>query len=495
MSEIVLTTGGHVRGSRASEAVVAFLGIPYASAPFGPHRFREPGPPRPWRGVRRADEFGPIPPQPTEPDLPPWSPEDGECVLTVNVWAPPCRAPARPVLVWVHGGAYRTGFSADPLYDGTRLAEQGLVVVSLNYRVGFEGFGHVPGAPDNRGLLDQVAALRWVARNIGAFGGDPTNVTLAGESSGGGSVACLLAMPAARGLFQRAIAHSVPYDFVTRATAAAVGERVAEAAGAAPEALAEVPPGELVAAAERVTAEEQAGPPDTLRHYTTTVFAPVVDGEVLPAAPLTALEAGAGGAAELLLCHTLHEFRLFPGVGAAPQVTEDDALPDVARAFGLPPERVAGYRALAPGASAYDLYTMIATDGRYAEYTARLAEAHTRAGGRAHLARFAWESPALDGALGACHSLDVPFAFRNLDGGPYAEFLLGEPGPAEHALAGRIAGAWADFAATGDPGWPALSAGDTPVRTWNRRDGLEHDDPQSGTRALWRDVDFHAPTG
>ncbi|RCV47451.1 carboxylesterase/lipase family protein, partial [Marinitenerispora sediminis] len=475
------------------EDVVAFLGIPYAAAPFGARRFREPQAHRPWRGVRRADAFGPVPPQ---PDLPEERPEDGGCVLTVNVWAPPGRGRARPVLVWVHGGAYRSGFSADPLYDGTRLARHGLVVVSLNYRVGFEGFGHIPGAPANRGLLDQVAALRWVAANIGAFGGDPGNVTLAGESSGGGSAVCLVAMPAARGLFRRAIAHSVPYDFFTPEAAAAIGERVADAAGSAPtpEALAELPPGDLVDASERVTAEFQSGDPASLRSYTTTVFAPVVDGDVLPAAPLAALEGGAGAATDLLLCHTLQEFRLFPGVGAAPQVTEHDELPDVARAFGLPPRRVAGYRALAPEATAYDLYTMIATDGRYAEYGTRLAEAQTGAGGRAHLSRFAWPSPALDGVLGACHSLDVPFAFRNLDAGQYARFLVGEPGPAEHALAERMARAWADFAATGDPGWPALSSGDTPVRVWNREDDLVHDDPASGTRALWRDVDFHAPT-
>ncbi|MEU7407191.1 carboxylesterase family protein, partial [Streptomyces sp. NPDC044948] len=184
--DVFETTYGSVRGFRAAADVVAALGIPYAAPPFGANRFREPLAPRPWTGVRDGGRFGPIAPQSARlPGAPVWSPGD-EDILTVNVWT---RAPRGdgplPVLVWIHGGAYTFGSSAQPDFDGTVLARAGLVVVTLNHRIGFEGFGHVPadGAiahPDNRGLLDQVAALRWVRENIAAFGGDPDNVTLAG---------------------------------------------------------------------------------------------------------------------------------------------------------------------------------------------------------------------------------------------------------------------------------------------------------------------------
>ncbi|CAM5237292.1 hypothetical protein SHIRM173S_01713 [Streptomyces hirsutus] len=227
------TTSGPVRGRRPVDGVVAVLGVPYAAAPFGPRRFREPQPVHGWSGPRDCTVFGPVAPQSAElPGSPRWREED-EDVLTVNVWVrrQPDGGPL-PVLFWIHGGAYTFGSSAQPDFDGTALARAGVVVVSCNYRVGFEGFGHVPGFPDNRGLLDQVAALRWVRENIAAFGGDPGNVTVAGHSAGAGSVACLMAVEQARGLFRRAVAHSVPHGFLTVEAAATTSSRIAAEAGA-----------------------------------------------------------------------------------------------------------------------------------------------------------------------------------------------------------------------------------------------------------------------
>lgn len=229
------TTSGPVRGRRPVDGVVAVLGVPYAAAPFGPRRFREPQPVHGWSGPRDCTVFGPVAPQSAElPGSPRWR-EGDEDVLTVNVWVrrQPDGGPL-PVLFWIHGGAYTFGSSAQPDFDGTALARAGVVVVSCNYRVGFEGFGHVPGFPDNRGLLDQVAALRWVRENIAAFGGDPGHVTVAGHSAGAGSVACLMAMEQAHGLFRRAVAHSVPHGFFTVEVAAAISSRIAAEAGVAP---------------------------------------------------------------------------------------------------------------------------------------------------------------------------------------------------------------------------------------------------------------------
>lgn len=184
------TAAGPVRGRAPADEVVAVLGVPYAEPPFGGNRFRAPRPRTPWSGVRNCTEFGPIPPQSAElPGAPSWSPGD-EDVLSLNVWTPADATGPLPVLVWIHGGAYTFGSSAQPDFDGTALARTGLVVVTLNYRLGFEGFGHVPAdgaadvCPANRGLLDQIAALEWVRDNIAAFGGAPDDVTVAGQSAG-----------------------------------------------------------------------------------------------------------------------------------------------------------------------------------------------------------------------------------------------------------------------------------------------------------------------
>lgn len=199
------TASGRVRRNESTDGVTVVLGIPYAAPPFGAHRFQEPQPAPAWDGVRDCTAFGPIAPQSAElPGAPAWHPGD-EDVLTINVWVPEqTDGGALPVFFWIHGGAYAFGSSAQPDFDGAALARAGPVVVSCNYRVGFEGFGHVPGFSDNRGLLDQAAALRWVRENIAAFGGDPGNVTVAGHSAGGASVACLMVMEQARGLFRRA---------------------------------------------------------------------------------------------------------------------------------------------------------------------------------------------------------------------------------------------------------------------------------------------------
>ncbi|MEV4254552.1 carboxylesterase family protein, partial [Spirillospora sp. NPDC049652] len=224
------TTEGLVEGYRRGTCAV-FRGIPYARPPVGALRFQTPVPPPPWDGTRRAVDFGPSAPQagPTAE-----RPDPDTDWLTLNVSTPDPGTSGLPVLVWIHGGAYIAGTSGDPMYDPAALTGAGLVVVSINYRTGAEGFALLEGAPANRGILDQVAALAWVRRNIAAFGGDPDQVTVAGQSAGAGSIAVLLAMEHARPLFRRAIAHSVPGTICTRELAEDVATVLAARVGAEP---------------------------------------------------------------------------------------------------------------------------------------------------------------------------------------------------------------------------------------------------------------------
>ncbi|MFC5890100.1 carboxylesterase family protein [Kitasatospora sp. CM 4170] len=483
------TTSGRVRGRQCADGVIAVLGVPYAAAPFGAGRFRAPQPAPAWDGVRDCTAFGPIAPQSAQlPGAPVWRPGD-EDVLTVNVWAPEgAQGGALPVFFWIHGGAYTFGSSAQPDFDGTALARAGLVVVSCNFRVGFEGFGHVAGFTDNRGLLDQTAALRWVRENVAAFGGDPGNVTVAGHSSGGGSVACLMAMAQARGLFRRAIAHSVPGIHYTVELAAAVTERIAAAAGVPPTAqgLLSTPPAALVAAADKVAAQCGTDPVALVHAFAPVIFQPVIDGEVLPAEPLRALASGTARDVDLLVCHTVEEAWFLHAVGAVREVTTEAELADFAEALNLPAHLLDGYRTAMPDAPVLDRYLAVLGDAQFGEYTTRLAEQHAKAGGRAHLARFTRKR----GAARPWHTADVPFAFGNLDA-VGADFLIGAtPDGDDRALSDRMLRSWADYATTADPGWPALTTDLTPVKSWAVPTDHLADDDRARLRTLWRDVRF-----
>ncbi|MEV1115665.1 carboxylesterase family protein [Actinosynnema sp. NPDC049800] len=398
-----MTRRGRFRGRAVDAGVDAFLGIRYAEPPFGARRFAAPVP---TDFAGDCLEFGPIAPQSARlPGAPVWRPGD-EDVLTLNVWTPSTSDGPWPVLFYVHGGAYTFGSSAQPDYDGAELARAGLVVVTCNYRLGFEGFGHVEGQPANRGLLDQRAALRWVRENIAVFGGDRDNITVGGQSAGAASALFLAAWEPVR----RVIAHSVPNRVYTPGFARRVAEWVDTGT-----------PESTVASADALAAAQRTGP---LSHD------PVLFGSVADALP--ALPA----ATDALLCHTDVEYALFEAVGTFRPPADLRAF---GRAWGIPDHVVAAYEHFE------DAHVRLAGDFVFAEPTTRLAEAH----GRAFLARFT-RPP-------AWHTADVPFSFGNLDG---ADFLIGgRAGDAERALSRRMLRAWVDFCATGDPGW-------TGVRHW-----------------------------
>ncbi|MFI9724414.1 carboxylesterase/lipase family protein [Streptomyces sp. NPDC052396] len=490
------TKDGLVRGRRPAPDIVAFLGIPYAAAPFGVNRFREPRPVQAWADVRDCQDFGPVAPQSARlPGAPSWSPGD-EDILTLNVWAPGSGSGPLPVLVWIHGGAYTFGSSAQPDFDGTALAAAGLVVVTFNYRLGFEGFGHIPpGAeppyPENRGLLDQIAALRWVRENIAAFGGDPANVTVAGQSSGATSAACLMTMDRARGLFRRVIAHSVVGPCYSMELAAETTRRVAAAAGipATSAHLMSATPQALVAATDRVVNGYRQNPDSGPRHYNPVIYGPVLDGDVLPNDPLSATASGASAAVDLLVCHTAQEYWLMDAVGSSPKVTAVEQLAGFARDFHLPDDLVPGYRRLMPLAPVPDIYLAISGDLLFSEYTSRLAERHAQAGGRAFTSRFARHRNGPNGVVRAWHCADIPFAFGNLTL-KSVEFLIGgPPGTADHELSQRMMRAWTGFARTGDPGWSPINGPTADPHVWDTADSPAGA-PDTATRALWRHMDF-----
>jgi para-nitrobenzyl esterase len=388
-SRVVPTTGGLVRGAVVADLVAAYRGIPYAAAPRGPGRFAAPGPAPQWAGVRDALEFGPMPVQPPGrlPGFAPWEPDGEGNPLTVNVWAPAAAAAPRPVLFWIYGGAYTVG--AADFYLPYELVRAGLVVVTFNYRVGFAGFGHLPGAPDNRGLHDQLAALRWTQANIAGFGGDPSRITVAGQSAGAGSAVALMVLPASAGLFQRVIAHSVPSEFFSVGLAAAIGRQVADSAGAGYDVagFTGLSDAAILAAQAAVLERFHKDPASGARHYLPTIYNPVVGpapggsaptppGELLTAGPLQAATVAQDVA--LLATHTVDEFRTFTVGEGGPIDRTEDEVAALGRAFGLSAARFAQYRAAAAGLPQAEVYAMLGTDFLFGEYTTRLAEARGR---------------------------------------------------------------------------------------------------------------------
>lgn len=456
----VRTGAGVVRGT-AEGGLAVFRGIPYARPPVGQFRFAAPAPPLPWDGVRDALAFGPPPPQSRLlPTLaPPAAPgADPYEWLTVNVWTPsPGHGSALPVLVWIYGGAYRLGVSSQPTYDGARLAELGVVVVTFNHRVGVEGFAQLSGRPANRALLDDVAALHWVRENIAAFGGDPDQVTVSGESAGAGAVASLLVMPSAAGLFRRAIAQSVPGAFLTAELASDITAAIAAQEGipATTDAFTAADPGELAAASDRVWPREH--PEWGQLAHGDVPFAPVVDGEVLPAAPWLALATGTGHAIDLITGHNRDEYRLFlEFAGRRGTITEDMAaealrglVPSIPGADG---EKA--YRTAYPDAGPEELYELVMSDWVFRMPTLHLAQAHAAGGGRTFLYELTFPA----GPLGACHGLDVPLVFGT--NAELGQFLLGErPATDAVALGDLMRAEWVAFVRTGEPGWPPYAPG------------------------------------
>jgi para-nitrobenzyl esterase len=476
MESEVRTSSGAVRG-RWEDGVAVYRGIPFAAPPVGSRRFAAPRPAVPWAGGRDATRFGPPPPQPARAT-------EGDDWLNLAVWTPDPGRANLPVVVWISGGGNLNCDSANPHLTGAAVAAAGAVLVSAHYRTGFEGFAHIDGAPDNRALLDQLAALAWVQDNIDRFGGDPGNVTVLGQSAGAGSIAALLTMPAAAGTFRRAILQSIPGTYFTVDLAADVAVEICRELGrtAGLADLAEVAPDDLVAASRRVTGRllqrfDRWGPVA----YSSTPFALVVDGEVLSSAPWAALAGGAARDVELLIGHTRDEYSLL----AADLPDTDDAEVEVLIDGLSPTPGAAPYRAAYPSATPTELRETALSDWLYRMPALHLAEAADHGGARVWLYELCWGF----GPQGASHGLDTLLVFGTAD----VDGEVTAAGPAAVAAAKRLSrlirAEHLAFAATGDPGWSRFRPAQPRTRVYHPEPVLVAY-PEERSRRLWRQQRF-----
>ena len=476
------------------DGVCAFLGVPYAAPPVGPLRWHMPQPPAAWSGVRRAIEYGARAPQihtPLEATLGIGDGPKSENCLTLNIWTPAAAGAGRPVLVWIHGGAFNTGGGHIAAYRGDVLARRGdVVVVTVNYRLGAFGFLDLRDATDgalpatgSEGLADQIAALAWLGDNVAAFGGDPGNITLFGESAGAMSVGALLASPAARGLFHKAILQSGGAHMgQPRPSSAAIARFLIEASGLTPVALRDAPMDAILKAQGEVLDNRSLGG---------VPFMPTIDGALLPARPIAAVRDGCAAGVPLLLGTNRDEWNIFTIARNDLRSMDEAALRGrVAAVTGDEASADAVLSAHRQG-TCFGRWNALMTDGSFMVPAARLAEAQG-AFAPTFLYRFDWPSPFMGGALGACHTLEIAFVFGTA-GRLGAPQFLGD-GPAAAALCEAMMDAWIAFARTGDPStagvaWPRYDAASRRVMIFG--DGPPHlvSAPNEQRRAAWDAVD------
>lgn len=490
---LVETTHGKVQGL-GQGAITVWRGIPFAHPPIAHRRFLPPQPLQPWSGVLEATQFGPAALQTARLGTASGvagRPTSEDC-LSLNIWSPGADQQKRPVMVYIHGGGFVFGSGSEPLYDGTSFATQhDVVVVTCNYRLGLLGLlylGDLAGetyAQGNAALLDQIAALQWVHDNIAAFGGDPDQVTIMGESAGAMSIGSLLAMPAARGLFQRAILESGASSsmLLTREQAAGVAHAVLKKLDLHATqvlALAEVPAETLLAVQDEVDRDWSG----------LEAFAPVIDEVTLPKHPLQLIAEGESLPVPLLIGSNRDEWRLFTVLlGGDMEAVKAGLTQTFGAATGHVHEIYTNGRAdRSPDLAWVDMQG----DRVFRIPAIRQAEAQVRRGAAVWMYRFDWVSPALGEQVGACHGLEMPFVWNTLDTS-VARFLLGDASAALQALSSRIHAAWATFIRTGTPttaafaDWPSY---DLTHRTTMLLNAVSQtvDDPQADVLPLWETV-------
>ncbi len=510
MDGVESVSGGRIRGVWR-DGLWSFSGVPYARSPEGDLRWRPPVPVEPWAEIRDASSFGPISVQPaavagvTSPSDPDASEPQSEDCLSLNIWTPelpdmPLAAGhGRPVMVWIHGGGFTTGSGSVFLYRCGDLVRNGdAVVVTINYRLGALGFlGHRALSDDaghvgNWGLHDQIAALRWVQENIGQFGGDAGNVTIFGESAGGFSVAALLGIPSARGLFRRAIVQSGGAHVHSMPEAERAAGRLADALGVPTldrDAMVRIPAVDLVAATNEIAKHR----PDP--GVVPLPFLPTLDEVFIPEHPLRAIQSGSAAEVDLIIGTNRDELTLFelgnPALGSLDESGVErwvgNAAPDVPIAELLSSYREAR-QSRQEGVGARDMWVSIGTDNVFRWPSLQLAAAQHANGAATYVYLFEWESPAFGGVLGSCHALELPFVFGAVRV-PAVQLFTGT-GPEVETLSSQMQSAWLSFARSGDPGhsgsqpWSQWDPATRSTMVFGRHSGVV-EAPRDAELAVW----------
>lgn len=485
----ISTNQGEIKGV-VRGGVSSFYGIPYAHNPFTKDlRFKAPQPFKKWEGILDTTTITSPVPQPgrDKPVELVGSPGD----LTLNIWAPADALKANkklPVMVWLPGGAFIREDAGEQAYDGTSFAKNGTILVTVNYRVGVDGFMHLKGAPDNRGILDQILALQWVKDNIHYFGGNPDNVTLFGQSAGAESVAILLGTDKAKGLFQQAIMQSPPMQFITVDQADRVTKSFAEKLGvpATTGGISQVSFEELVSAVidmgNAITNRDQWG----MMSWGGTAFLPVADGVIIKQSPMKDLAKNTDPSIPVIVGSTDQEARLYlvPG-GIIDNITETE-ITQFLSDLSLDGEPLQVYASDLDEKSIGDSFADIQSDYTFRMTALHIAEHLVRNGNKVWHYNFSWRSPAFGGKLGAAHFVDVPFTFNTIDS-DQAKSFTGEHPPQE--LAQSMHKNWVGFAHSGAPFWKEYDLTD---RLTMRFDVKSHvvNDPEQNVRILWENYVF-----
>ena len=504
MSATASTRYGKVEGEGQSGLSV-FKGIPFAAPPSGARRWLAPEKPASWSGTRDARRFGAVAPQNNMmlSALAAMVIEDAqsEDCLYLNVWTPAADGKKRPVMVWIHGGAFEIGSGSQGIYDGSTLARRGdVVVVSVNYRLGPLGFlrladltnGKIP-ATGNEGILDQIAGLEWVRDNIAEFGGDPGNVTIFGESAGGMSVGTLLAAPPARGLFHKAIPQSgACHTGAARERANRNAERIMAKLGASTaDAMRALTPAQLLTGImlpDGKTPDPEFG----------MAYQPVIDGTMMPRAAFEMVNDGASSEVAIMAGSTLDEWKLFAPMDRGAQKLDRAGLaaryrrrmaPEVADGLISSYEKARASRGASTAAP--ELFSALETDRVFRVPAVRLSELHAKRGGRMYNYLFTLPSPAAGGILGSCHALELGFVFgtNHLPGMPQ----FAGTGPVVERLSTEMQDAWLAFARSGDPScerlgnWPQYEASRRATMILGEQSKVE-DAPYEGERRAWESI-------
>ena len=511
---VVETTAGKVSGY-VRNGIFTYKGIPYAASVAGKARFQPPSQPTPWAGVRSSKQYGPTCPQVArtgwandeEAWLFSWDDgQPGEDCLRANVWTPGVNDnKKRPVMVWLHGGGFQAGSGQElPSYDGENLARRGdVVIVSVNHRLGVLGYlnlaevgGAAYASAANVGQLDLVAALEWVRDNIANFGGDPGNVTIFGQSGGGGKVSALLAMPAAKGLFHKAIVQSgsglrmATPENTAKLAAATLAELGLNSSNL--QQLHTLPVQTLIAAGAAGLRKLQSGGPGAgLRVFQKRAdragWAPTVDGKILPTHPFDPAAPALSANVPMLIGTTLNEFTggiNNPNVDA---LTETELAERVTTMYGDRAKQIiAAYRKANPKAKPFDIFSFISTVPTRHNAVTQAELKATQGTAPAYLYLFTWQTPVLDGRPRAFHCAELAFCFDNID---RCVNMTGG-GADARTLAAKVSEAWIAFARQGDPNhaglpkWPSYSADQGSTMIFDNKCEVQNDPDRAARQTI-----------